>query len=102
LVFPGHYAGGLIADATLTWTLRRAGFDDCSVHGMRSTFASWAQDHGHASDLVEQSLAHAIGNQVRQAYARSDVLDLRRALMAEWAAFLTRPPAAVVPLRQAG
>jgi integrase len=101
LVFPGRQPRGVLADVTLTLALRRAGCV-ASVHGMRSCFASWAQDQGHAPDLVEQSLAHAVGNQVQRAYQRSDVLDARRVLMDAWASFLTQPPAVVVPFRAAG
>jgi integrase len=101
LVFAGLSAGRPLADVTLKNVLRRAGHGDVTVHGLRATFASWGQDTDRPADLCEQALAHAIGNQVRRAYARSDVLDLRRCLMAEWAAFLTRPPAEVIPLRQA-
>jgi hypothetical protein len=36
-----------------------------------------------------------------QAYARSDMLDRRRVLMEQWAAYLTKPPAAVVPMVRA-
>jgi integrase len=100
LVFPGVHVGGRLADVTLIRVLRRAGFD-VTVHGMRSTFASWAQDHGHAANLVEQSLAHAVGSAVQRAYQRSDVIERRRVLMEAWAGYLTRPPADVVPLRAA-
>jgi hypothetical protein len=48
---------------------------------------------GKPFDLCEAALGHAVGSPVRRAYARSDLLEQRRALMAEWAAFLTQPPA---------
>jgi integrase len=102
LVFPGRGGAQPIADAMMPHTLHRTGFDGCTVHGMRSTFAQWAQDHGHPPDLIEASLAHAVGNVVARSYQRSDVLDLRRGLMDQWAQFLTRAPAAVVPIRAAG
>jgi hypothetical protein len=34
-------------------------------------------------------LAHKVGSEVERAYARSDLLDKRRALMADWSAFVT-------------
>jgi integrase len=100
LVFWGR--AGMLSDTTLTKALHRLGYDGITVHGMRSCFAQWAQDHGHPPDLIEASLAHQSGSAVARAYQRSDVLERRRALMAQWAAFLTTPPAQVIPLRAAG
>ena len=37
---------------------------------------------------MELSLAHQVGSAVERAYARSDLLERRRELMARWAAFL--------------
>ncbi|MCY3590319.1 MAG: hypothetical protein OXH32_01615 [Acidobacteria bacterium] len=38
--------------------------------------------------MAEQALAHAVGSQVEQRYARSDVLERRREVMEAWGAFL--------------
>jgi hypothetical protein len=46
LVFPRRQPLGVLAEVTLTNLLRWARCD-ASVHGMRSCFASWAQEHGH-------------------------------------------------------
>jgi integrase len=98
LVFWGR-SGGVMADKTLTELLQRLGHGDVSVHGMRSTFRDWAADTGKPGDLAEVALAHVVGNQVARAYQRSDLLDARRPLMDAWAAFLTAPPAKVIPLQ---
>jgi hypothetical protein len=45
-------------------------------------------------EMKEVALAHAIGNQTEEAYARGDLLERRRKLMQAWAAFLAAPPAA--------
>lgn len=97
LVFPGRF--GVIDNSTLPVLLHRLGHRDITVHGMRSVFADWAADHGQPGDLTEMALAHAVGSQVERSYRRSDVLERRRALMEQWAAFLTREPAQVIPLR---
>jgi len=39
-------------------------------------------------ELADQTLAHAVGSQVEQCYARSEVLERRREVMEEWRAFL--------------
>lgn len=72
-------------------------------HGLRSAFKDWARQHTEFPDeLSELALDHAIGDSVRKAYARSDMLEERRPLMEAWAAFLSEPvpAAAVIPLRR--
>ena len=91
-----------LADTTLAAALRRLGHGDVTVHGFRSTFRDWCADAGKPSDLAEAALAHAPASKVVQAYQRSDLLEARRSLMQQWADFLTRPVAEVVPLRAAG
>ncbi len=51
-----------------------------------------AQDVGgtntdHPREVAEAALAHSIGDAAEQAYRRSDALEKRRRLMADWAAF---------------
>lgn len=58
---------------------------DWTVHGFRSTFRDWAAENGIPRDLAEKSLMHKTGNIVEQAYQRSDLLELRRPVMQQWA-----------------
>jgi integrase len=63
-----------------------------TIHGFRSSFSTWASEQTNfARELVEQSLAHTIGNVTELAYRRTDWLERRRVLMQEWADFLTNP-----------
>jgi hypothetical protein len=39
-------------------------------------------------EVIEGTLAHAVGNAVEQAYRRTDALEKRRALMEAWAQFV--------------
>jgi integrase len=57
-------------------------------HGLRSTFRQWAAEGGSPRDMAELALAHFIGSEVERAYQRSDMLERRRAMMADWAGFL--------------
>lgn len=59
-----------------------------TMHGCRSTFRDWCAESGKDPILAEKSLMHATGNEVEQAYQRSDLLEQRRVLMQEWADFL--------------
>ena len=60
---------------------------DVTIHGMRSTFRDWAAEHGYDRVLAEKALQHQTGNEVEQAYQRSDLLEQRRPMMAAWAEF---------------
>lgn len=102
LVFPDSRQGQNLADVTLLRQLRRLGHSDIVVHGFRSTFRDWCADTGKSADLAEAALAHAPASRVVQAYQRSDLLEARRKLMADWADYLNRPTAEVVPLRATG
>ena len=65
-----------------------------SHHGFRSTLRDWAAEATHyPNHVVEQALAHTIGNAVEAAYRRGDLFAKRVVLMDDWAAFLGRPPA---------
>lgn len=58
-------------------------------HGLRSTFRDWAAEHTeYPRDMAEIALAHNVGSEVERAYRRSDMLERRRAMMADWAQFL--------------
>lgn len=58
-------------------------------HGLRSTFRDWGAERGVDRDLMEISLSHLVGSEVERAYRRSDMLERRRAVMQDWANFLS-------------
>jgi integrase len=60
-----------------------------TVHGMRSTFRDWCSEQEHKRELAEMALGHAVGSAVERAYARSDLLKLRRELMDAWSKYAT-------------
>ena len=60
-----------------------------TVHGLRSSFRDWCGENGHERELAEMSLGHKWGNAVERAYARSDLLERRRKVLEQWAAFAT-------------
>ncbi|MDW8399100.1 MAG: site-specific integrase [Acetobacteraceae bacterium] len=57
------------------------------VHGLRSTFREWCRAQHVDEHVAEAALAHVDKDRVRAAYARGDLLDQRRAVMARWSAF---------------
>jgi len=72
--------------AMLMTTRRLTG--DFTVHGFRSTFRDWvSEETAHNPEVAEMALAHTIHNKVEAAYRRGNLLDRRRALMADWAEY---------------
>jgi integrase len=60
-----------------------------SVHGFRSSFADWAGDTTDFNDvLIEECLAHTVGNKTRRAYRRGSAFAKRVMIMDAWAKFL--------------
>jgi integrase len=79
--------------------LRQLGRGKLTAHGFRSTFRDWAAEAtAYPNHVVEQAMAHTIGNAVEAAYRRGDLFAKPVALMDDWAAYLAQPAAQVVPL----
>jgi integrase len=64
-----------------------------TVHGFRSSFRDWAAETtAYPNHVIEQALAHTIGNAVEAAYRRGDLLEKRRRLMDVWSEFCISAP----------
>jgi integrase len=83
--------------------LRRLGYGEFTVHGMRSSFRDWAAECSAApAEVAEACLAHKVKDATIAAYARSDLFAKRAALMNAWAAHCGRAwptGATVTPIR---
>lgn len=91
-VFIGHRAGKPLSEGALLRRLERLGRDDATAHGFRSSFRDWASEQtAYPSEMCEMALAHAVSNKVEAAYRRGDMLEKRRRLMADWAAYCASP-----------
>ena len=74
-----------------------------TAHGFRASFRTWAGERTNfPRELIEVSLAHAVGDATEEAYNRGDMLARRRQLMEAWSKYCSKPHAKgdVVPLRQ--
>ncbi len=103
LIFPSPVRPGkALSDMALTKALRDAGLADrATVHGFRSSFRDWASERTSVPHAVaEKALAHHVGSAVERSYARSDLFEKRRDLMAAWAQFVTGGGAKVVQFRR--
>lgn len=104
-VFPGEKRAGSFDKECLRFLLRRLGHGDCTVHGFRSSFRTWAGEAtAFPHEVLEQALAHTIPSAVERSYQRGDLFEKRRRLMEAWEKFCSEPTVAsgeVVPLREA-
>jgi integrase len=83
-----------LSNMAMLMVLQRMGYGHVTVHGFRSTFKDWCRDRTRFENYVsEAALAHASGDKIEAAYARSAVLEKRRTLMDAWAEFCTKPMA---------
>lgn len=80
-----------ISPDTLRMMMRGMKRDE-TPHGFRSSFKDWSRSAGWADYLSEAALAHVDPNEVRAAYARSDLLEERRPMMQAWALFVAGSP----------
>ncbi len=89
-VFPGQKPGKPLSAMSMEMLLRRMKVENATVHGFRSTFRDWCGDETNfPREVAEAALAHKVGNDIEQAYRRSDALEKRRRLMEAWSKYCT-------------
>lgn len=82
--------GVRIAHRTTLDVLKRiSGNPAMTLHGFRSSFSTWCAENGKDPATRERCLGHVVDTKVALAYQRSDLLDQRRALLQEWADYVT-------------
>lgn len=87
LVFPGTKSGKPLSDMTLSKLMKELGIK-AVPHGFRSSFRDWAGEQtSHPREVIEFALAHVIKDKAEAAYARSDLFDKRKVLMADWSSY---------------
>jgi integrase len=88
-VFEGQKRHRPMSNMSMLMLLRRMNVEGVTVHGFRSTFRDWASEVTSAPrEVAEMSLSHRVGSEVERAYSRSDLLEKRRTLIAQWSAFV--------------
>lgn len=76
-----------LSNMAMDMLLRRLNLD-VTVHGFRSSFRDWVSEMtNHSHEVAEMALAHTIGSKVEAAYRRGELLEKRRALMADWESY---------------
>lgn len=100
-VFGGRFTDQPLGKSAMQEALERLDTES-TPHGFRSSFRDWAGDCSLAArEIIEESLAHAIGNQTEAAYRRGTAIAKRRLLMEAWATFCTTATHGnVIPIRK--
>jgi integrase len=89
-IFSGASSSRPLSNMAMDMLLRRMGHSQYTVHGFRSSFKDWALNcTEYPDELSEEYLAHTVGSRVRRAYRRSEALDRRRSLAADWGGFIS-------------
>ena len=100
LVFPSPSTKRELSDMALNQLMRGMhetdpiGFKDEETgrvavpHGLRSTFRDWAASTEQSREVAERHLAHRIGDETEEAYARSRLLKQRAKIMNDFYAFM--------------
>ncbi|MFZ3585080.1 tyrosine-type recombinase/integrase, partial [Loktanella sp. DJP18] len=96
-VFEGQKRHKPLSNMSMLMLLRRMDAEGVTVHGFRATFRDWSAEVASAPrEIAEMSLSHRVGSNVERAYARSDLLEKRRALMELWSKFVSAQTGEVV------
>ena len=89
--------GKALSDMTLSQLMRRMRDRgeltvEAVPHGFRSTFRDWAAEQtAYPDEIRKVASGHKVGDSVKEAYQRTDLLDKRRQLMNLWATHLSSP-----------
>jgi len=101
--------GGRLYDAHLSDEIEKCGYSrkDATPHGFRTSFKTWSLDKtNYGENITEKAMAHKVGEEVRNAYVRTELIERRRPLMNEWAkwCFKGEPVevAKVIPIGKGG
>ncbi|KGE04548.1 Integrase [Pseudohaliea rubra DSM 19751] len=87
----GKRAGEKLSDNSMLSLLKRMGYGEhATTHGFRSTLKTWAgETTAHPREVIEHALAHRLKDKAEAAYQRGTLLQKRRQLMTDWAAYVT-------------
>jgi len=94
-VFPGRDLDGPISNNTMLKALKEiSGDPTLTVHGLRGTFRTWAQEEtDFEEEIVEHCMHHITGDEAEKAYKHGQAVRKRRVVLQAWADFATKSPA---------
>ena len=87
LVFPSPRTGRALSGGALSKLCSEHDLG-MTPHGVRASFRTWCGEVGVPREVAEAALGH-VAEAVERAYARSDLLEARRAVMTRWGTYIT-------------
>ena len=101
--FPGRELDGPMSNNTMLKALKEiSGDPTLTVHGLRGTFRTWAQEEtDFEEEIVEHCMHHITGDAAEKAYKHGRALRKRRIVLQAWADFATKPRAKLIATGQA-
>lgn len=102
-VFSGRDLDGPMSNNTMLKALKEiSGDPSLTVHGLRGTFRTWAQEEtDFEEEIVEHCMHHITGDDAEKAYKHGQALKKRRVVVQAWADFATKLQAKFIARDQA-
>jgi integrase len=90
-VFAGQRKGRPLSKTALWALLKTMGYE-CTAHGFRSSFRTWAgETTNFPREVCEAALAHVLTDKTEAAYQRGDLFTKRAKLMNAWSQYCDTP-----------
>ncbi|WP_076858171.1 tyrosine-type recombinase/integrase [Bradyrhizobium mercantei] len=101
-VFPGRNLAGPMSNNTMLKRLKElSGDPTLTVHGLRGTFRTWAQEETNFEvEIVEHCMHHITGDAAEKAYKHGAALRKRCEVLQAWADYALKPIGKVSDFRQ--
>lgn len=98
-IFEGTRFGKPLSENTFNKLMKELGVE-VHAHGFRTSFRTWTQEKTNfPREIAEAALAHSLKDKAEAAYARSDLLEKRAAMMESWAQFISSNAPHIIPIR---
>ena len=98
-IFEGTRFSKPLSENTFNKLMKDLGVE-VHAHGFRTSFRTWTQEKTNfPREIAEAALAHSLKDKAEAAYARSDLLEKRAAMMDAWAQFISSGAPHVIPIR---
>ena len=97
IIFPPERGGTFLNSHMLSQIPRELGLPFVP-HGLRATFGDWAAEHENSEykALAKISLAHTVDKDSDKPYFRTPVIEKRRAMLHDYAQFLTQKHGSII------
>ena len=98
-IFYGYKKDKPLSENTFNKLIKELGFD-IHTHGFRTSFKTWTQEQtNYPREVAEKQLAHSLSDKAEAAYARSDLLEKRLALLDTWTGYISDTDSKIVSIR---